>query len=123
MPDEIRYKYLDSFRGEIAPNKGILRPEDVCREPFYGFTVHVNGNVVPCNHDWSGENVMGNVFETPLLKIWHGEKFKAFRKQMLSDIKPEMCQKCPEGRLFNARSQPFIQVNMVRGGEAENLNG
>lgn len=117
--DEIRYKFLDSFRGEIWDNKGTLGPDDVCKEPFYGFTIHVNGNVVVCDRDWAGENIMGNIFEQSVLEIWEGEKYREFRRQMLSNEKPKMCQKCPEGRLFNARSQDHIQVNMFKGEEVE----
>jgi radical SAM protein with 4Fe4S-binding SPASM domain len=113
--DEIRYKFLDSFRGEIVEQKGTLGPDDICKEPFYGFTVHVNGNVVPCDRDWAGENVMGNLFEQSVKEIWQGEKYVEFRKQMKSSEKPAMCRKCPEGRLFNARSQEHIQVNMFKG--------
>lgn len=119
LPNEIRYKFLDSFRGEIAPEKGMLMPEDVCKEPFYGLTIHVNGNVVVCDRDWAGENVMGNVFEQSIMEIWNGEKYKQFRAEMVSVVKPKMCQKCPEGRLFNARSQDHIQVNMFKGLEVE----
>lgn len=114
--DEVRYKFLDSFRGEIA-DKGFLGPDDICREAFYGFTVHVNGNVVPCDRDWGGENVMGNIFEQNVWDIWNGDKFNEFRKQMVSNEKPAMCRKCEEGRLINLRSQPMIQVNMFRGKE------
>jgi len=114
--DEVRYKFLDSFRGEIA-DKGVLGPDDICREGFYGFTVHVNGNVVPCDRDWGGENVMGNIFEQSVEEIWNGKKFNAFRSEMLSDTKPSMCRKCEEGRLINLRSQPMIQVNMFKGSE------
>lgn len=117
--DEIRYKFLDSFRGEIAPEKGVLKPEDVCKEPFYGFTIHVNGNVVVCDRDWAGENVMGNIFTQSVEEIWNSEKYQKFREEMLSDEKPSMCRKCPEGRLFNARSQDHIQVNMFKGLEIE----
>lgn len=113
-PDELRYKFLDSFRNGACEKQG-LQGDDLCREPFYGFSVHVNGNVVPCDRDWAGENVMGNVFETPILDIWNGAKFTAFRERMRSADKPDMCRKCAEGRLFNARSQPHIQVNMFKG--------
>jgi radical SAM protein with 4Fe4S-binding SPASM domain len=115
-PDEIRYKFLDSFRGFVT-NKGTLGEEEVCREAFYGFTVHANGNVVPCDRDWAGENVMGNVFEQDVMAIWHGEKFAQFRAAMKSKDKPAMCKGCKEGRLVNARSQPHIQVNMFKGAE------
>jgi radical SAM protein with 4Fe4S-binding SPASM domain len=114
--DEVRYKFLDSFRGEIA-DKGYLGPTDFCREPFYGFTVHVNGNVVPCDRDWAGENVMGNIFEQSVEEIWSGPKYQEFRRQMKSPNKPAMCRMCDEGRLVNMRSQPMIQVNMFRGKE------
>lgn len=115
-PDEIRYKFLDSFRGFVT-NKGVLGEEEVCREAFYGFTVHANGNVVPCDRDWAGENVMGNVFEESVMDIWHGVRFTLFREKMKSKDKPAMCKGCKEGRLVNARSQPLIQVNMFRGAE------
>lgn len=117
-PEEIRYKFLDSFRGEIA-DKGFLDATDVCREAFYGFTVHVNGNVVVCDRDWAGENVMGNIFTQTVEEIWCGEKFEAFRSKMKSTDKPAMCKRCPEGKLVNMRSQPFIQVNMFKGAEVQ----
>jgi radical SAM protein with 4Fe4S-binding SPASM domain len=117
-PDELRYKFLDSFRGEAA-DKGGLAPTDLCREPFYGFSVHVNGNVVPCDRDWAGENVMGNLFDDSVAAIWKGERFERFRAMMRSPEKPAMCRKCPEGRLVNLRSQPHIQVNCFRGAEVE----
>lgn len=115
--DEVRYKFLDTFRGTNEVDKDLLKPEDVCREPFYGFTVHVNGNVVPCDRDWAGEAVMGNVFENTVMEIWHGAKFKEFRRRMLSADKPDICKSCQEGKLFNARSQDHIQVNMFKGNE------
>lgn len=117
--DEVRYKFLDSFRGEVAIEKEKMEPNDVCKEAFYGFTIHVNGNVVVCDRDWAGENIMGNIFTQTVDEIWTGEKFNKFREQMLSDEKPDMCKNCPEGKLFNARSQEHIQVNMFKGLEVE----
>lgn len=116
MPEEIRYKFLDSFRETVVKKEG-LQPDDLCREAFYGFTVHVNGNVVPCDRDWAGENVMGNIFEQSVSEIWNGEKFETFRARMKSTDKPEMCKKCTEGKLVNLRSQQHIQVNMFKGAE------
>lgn len=117
MADEVRYKFFDTFRGTNEVDKQLLQADDVCREAFYGFTVHVNGNVVPCDRDWAGEHVMGNVFESSVMDIWNGDKFKTFRSQMLSADKPKICKTCAEGKLFNGRSQPEIQVNMFKGNE------
>jgi len=42
--------------------------------------------------------VMGNVFEAPFAAIWRGEKYRAFRAQMLAgrDAMP-VCNKCRGG--------------------------
>lgn len=116
--DEVRYKFVDSFRGEIE-DQGALAPDDLCREPFYGFSVHVNGDVVPCDRDWAGEAVMGNVLLQSVEEIWTGERYQRFREQMKSRNKPALCRRCPQGRLANLRSQPHVQVNMFRGMEVE----
>jgi radical SAM protein with 4Fe4S-binding SPASM domain len=115
-PDALAFKFVDSFRGQACP-KGKLGPHDVCREAFYGFTVQVNGDVVPCDRDWAGEAVMGNILEDSVQAIWQGERFKAFRAAARSAEKPDLCRNCAEGRLFNYRSQPHIQVNMTLGAE------
>lgn len=117
-PDEIRYKFLDSFRG-TNEKPGGLAPHEVCREPFYGMTIHVNGDVVACDRDWAGENVMGNVHVEPVQEIWEGDLFNEFRRRMKSENKPDMCKVCPEGCLVNMRSQPNIQVNMFKGDEVK----
>lgn len=117
QPDELRFKFLDSFRNNVVKKK--VNKNFVCREPFYGFTIHNNGNVVPCDRDWKGENVMGNLWHEKPLEIWNGEKYQAFRAAIKSEKKPGICRNCPEGRLFNARSQPHIQVNQFKGGWVE----
>lgn len=116
--EEVRYKFLDSFRETVITKTG-LGPDDLCREAFYGMTVHVNGNVVPCDRDWAGENIMGNIFDQSVDEIWSGKKFNDFRARMKSTDKPDMCKRCTEGKLINMRSQPSIQVNMFKGKELE----
>jgi MoaA/NifB/PqqE/SkfB family radical SAM enzyme len=42
--------------------------------------------------------VMGNVFETSFAEIWRGEKYRAFRAQMLDDRGAmPVCNKCRGG--------------------------
>jgi radical SAM protein with 4Fe4S-binding SPASM domain len=115
-PDDVHCKFFDSYHGAMA-DKGILRPQDLCREAFYGFAVLASGDVVPCVRDWAGESVMGNIRHQSVADIWRGEKFQQFRAAMKSGEKPAMCRRCPEGRLLNARSQPFMQINMFDGEE------
>lgn len=115
-PDDVHYKFFDSYHGAMA-DKGELGPTDLCREAFYGFAVLANGDVVPCVRDWAGHSVMGNILTQTVDEIWNGEKFERFRAQMKSGDKPEMCKRCPEGRLLNARSQPMMQINCFDGEE------
>jgi len=112
-PDAYHWKFYDALRGEIIPDKGRL--QGICKEPFYGFTVHLDGEVMVCNRDWRGENSMGNIFKQSVEEIWHGPKYQEFRRRMLSEDKPDMCKLCPEGDYCNLRSQPSVQVNMLTG--------
>jgi radical SAM protein with 4Fe4S-binding SPASM domain len=66
--------------------------------------VNVDGSVTPCCYlrpDMPGYGdafVMGNVFETPFAAIWRGEKYRAFRAQMLADRGAmPVCNKCRGG--------------------------
>jgi radical SAM protein with 4Fe4S-binding SPASM domain len=63
--------------------------------------VNVDGSVTPCCYlrpDMGPAFVMGNVFETSFAEIWRGEKYRAFRSQML-DGRGAMpvCNKCRGG--------------------------
>src|SRR5437762_1495056 len=50
--------------------------------------INVDGSVTPCCYlrpDMGPEFVMGNALEAPFAEIWRGEKYRAFRAQMLTD--------------------------------------
>jgi radical SAM protein with 4Fe4S-binding SPASM domain len=63
--------------------------------------VNVDGSVTPCCYlrpDMGEAFVMGNIFETPFKSIWRGEKYRAFRAQMLTDRgQMPICNKCRGG--------------------------
>lgn len=49
--------------------------------------VNVDGSVTPCCYlrpDMGPEFVMGNVFDTPFLSVWRGERYRRFREAMLA---------------------------------------
>ena len=49
--------------------------------PFLWEGVHIltNGDVIACCRDSDYEEVMGNSYDTPILDIWNGEKYRKFR--------------------------------------------
>lgn len=57
--------------------------------------VQWNGDVVACCRDYNAENIMGNVQEASLVEIWNGEKYKAFREEMIrGEYRNTICQPC-----------------------------
>jgi radical SAM protein with 4Fe4S-binding SPASM domain len=59
----------------------------VCAWPLYQMAINWNGTVQPCNEDWSWVNIMGNVNQESISKIWNGDKFVNFRKMQLNGLR------------------------------------
>jgi radical SAM protein with 4Fe4S-binding SPASM domain len=57
-----------------------------------------DGNVVPCCFDKAADHLMGDLNISSFRDIWHGERFKAFRKNILKDRRSvEICRNCTSG--------------------------
>lgn len=95
LPSDKRYWFYD----EEAFTKGILKPKHVpnneCTWIWNSVMVNWDGSVVPCCRDPNGKHVFGNVFETPLTKIWNGEAMRAFRGRIVTaQNKVNICELC-----------------------------
>jgi radical SAM protein with 4Fe4S-binding SPASM domain len=68
----------------------------VCVQIFKGIQIQANGDVVPCCVDWERVNLLGNIKNTRLTKIWHSDKLKKLQlthlKGKKNTFKP--CQDC-----------------------------
>lgn len=91
----------DTFHGHVKAFTNAYpfitsRPPTTCFRPFFGMNILATGEVVPCCSDFQGENVMGNLNDTPWLDIWEGPKFKEFRKLHREGRIKEipMCKQC-----------------------------
>jgi radical SAM protein with 4Fe4S-binding SPASM domain len=70
--------------------KHLLRLDSFCHRLTYYTFIAQNGNVQPC---WLLDNhPLGNIFEQSIEEIWHGEKYRSFRKNHLQD--EIMCRRC-----------------------------
>ena len=58
-------------------------------------TIDSDGHVYPCNLFTDEPLAMGNVYATPFLDIWFGERFQAFRRMLASQggLLP-ICNRC-----------------------------
>jgi radical SAM protein with 4Fe4S-binding SPASM domain len=70
-----------------------------CTTVFTSTVIGADGSVIPCCYDPAFEYVMGNVFQETLKKIWKNKKYKAFRKQILTDRKKIPICHCSTERL------------------------
>ena len=97
-------KLLSRYREDGSHNAN----HPFCTMAWDHTVVNVDGSVTPCCYlrpDMGDAFVMGNVFETPFQEIWHGERYRAFRKAMLDGRESmPVCNKCRGGThdLFTA---------------------
>jgi radical SAM protein with 4Fe4S-binding SPASM domain len=57
-----------------------------------------DGKVVPCCFDKDADHIMGDFNNMSFKEIWHGEKFKEFRRSLLENReKIEICRNCTSG--------------------------
>ncbi|RQV94756.1 radical SAM protein [bacterium] len=69
-----------------------------CKRLWFSTMVDWNGNVVPCCFDKDEEFLMGNAVTDGFDSIWHGVKYQAFRRQLITKGRmEEMCRNCTEG--------------------------
>lgn len=54
-----------------------------CTFPWFSLTVFWDGTVVPCPQDFYGEYPLGNIKESSIKEIWHGERLRLLRERMV----------------------------------------
>lgn len=69
-----------------------------CKRLWRTTVITTDGCVIPCCFDKEGKYVMGDLKSNKLSEIWHGQKYKKFRTEILINRKGiEMCNNCTEG--------------------------
>ena len=68
----------------------------LCPYPWTSFNVTWEGDVVPCCRDTQAKTVLGNVFRSTMMEIWHGTEYQALRKKLVAkEIDSiEACKDC-----------------------------
>lgn len=93
-------------RYDLVGDKWVLRRAErpFCNRIYASAVVQWDGDVVPCCFDKDGDHVVGNVFQQSFNQWWRGEKYRDFRRMILTGERPEMCANCTEGlRYMHAR--------------------
>jgi len=94
--------------GSATPVESLIhdfgeRPWSGCRRPYTLTYITSSGNVLSCcfapfghrsAREYKEERVLGNIFQEPIEKIWHGERYQAFRRSFESDHPARHCSQC-----------------------------
>lgn len=105
-------KFLESWEGIadrvnfIADQKRSVNEKDyrhdpyyICPSPWQRMCISWDGKVVQCYGDYMEGNILGNVNEKSLRKIWHNKPFNELRKLMKSGsrLATKPCRTCSDG--------------------------
>lgn len=89
----------DPRRSLAQSRENAVRPWSECLRPWSTAYVTANGNCLPCciapfaTQDYESLK-MGNLFEQPFTAIWNAEKYRVWRKELLSAAPPTACRGC-----------------------------
>jgi radical SAM protein with 4Fe4S-binding SPASM domain len=72
-------------------HKTFLRNKSICALPWSGFELEPNGRVKNCV---TSNNNLGNINDTNIREIMHGEANKNLKEMMLTDQMPSNCSGC-----------------------------
>jgi radical SAM protein with 4Fe4S-binding SPASM domain len=96
MPEE------EKFRRYKRNNNGIFTIKksfsNNCLRLWMNPVITWDGKVVPCCFDKNADHIMGDLNESSFREIWFGDKYKTFRKSVLTCRKAiEICRNCSSG--------------------------
>jgi len=95
LPEEKKFR-----RYELKGNKySILsRLPDNCARMWFNPVITWDGKVIPCCFDKDAEHILGDINEESFREIWTGERYRKFRKGILSGRKMTcICRNCTSG--------------------------
>jgi radical SAM protein with 4Fe4S-binding SPASM domain len=71
---------------------------DRCSRLWFNPVITWDGKVVPCCFDKNADHIMGDVNEDTFREIWHGPKYRIFRRSILAGrYNTEICRNCTSG--------------------------
>ena len=81
--------------GEYVPKNSF---PNRCMRLWFNPVITWDGKVIPCCFDKDAEYVMGNLIKDSFRKIWNGQEYTAFRRQLLNGRKQiGICRSCTSG--------------------------
>jgi radical SAM protein with 4Fe4S-binding SPASM domain len=83
LPRDRKYWFYDEEAFEHGSLKPKYIPDNGCVWIWNSIMINWNGDAVPCCRDANGENVLGNVFNEGLGRVFNGKSAREFRHSIL----------------------------------------
>lgn len=87
-----------------------------CAVPWFSTYIDAKGRVYPCCYLTDTDHVMGNVHSDSFMAIWHGDRYREFRRRLVEDrANLKGCRTCPRNdqRILGAlaRLRPILPAD------------
>ena len=96
IPENDKYsRYRKQADGTVTIKNAL---DNNCWKLWHSCVITWDGNVIPCCFDKDATQQLGKLEETTFKKIWQGEAYENFRKQLFQGRDQiEICKNCSEG--------------------------
>jgi len=102
--DEFHHNPTHDWTGtsELIRSRKSLRSSfrnPICKMPWHGMVILVDGRVVPCCYDSNAEYIIGDLKEAFLPDLWNNERMQSLRRMHLERRQSELqlCRCCTSG--------------------------
>ena len=81
---------------DINDLDNVVKWNPECTQPFKRLNINYDGTITPCCTPYGGYWSLGNIKDTTLEEVWHGEKINKLRALLKNKDMPNFCRKCRE---------------------------
>jgi len=76
---------LKGYTEKMRPPKAKIFKDFTCNSPWQQIVIRANGDVLPCCSFYSATMVVGNVKHSSIHEIWHSQKMREIRNELLKN--------------------------------------
>ena len=87
-----------------------------CNVPFYAMSIHYDGKILLCSHDWNKSVELGDINKQSIEDIWlNSPEFLRVRKELKTNRESEPCKSCNIiGTLYGNVSKEILSARELR---------
>jgi radical SAM protein with 4Fe4S-binding SPASM domain len=95
LPLNERFRRYKTEDGKYVVKNSL---QNRCARLWFNPVITWDGKVIPCCFDKDAKYIMGDLNQESFREIWNGQKYRVFRKMVLSDRSAvEICRNCTSG--------------------------